>query len=394
MIVSLFKRIQYYSAEIISAFYLNCFVVLKPILKAYSNISTIILDVNLIFLLILFLFFSGKEYDKRKVKSFLLITFVVLLSVCLDYFTRFNDAVFGYLQFFIIYGAVPAFFFLKVNDLKYFLSIWSFFAILGGAFIANDPFCGYAICEDYMTFGSNILPAYAASLIQFYFYKRKIFIIPMLFFLFEIIFFSHKGATFAALCLFLCFFISNSKQSIKNYILGLFGVVLFLNLYKQIIEQFIFLSKQMGVYSYSLSGFEKMFLFAANDEIVSVRTKIWMNVFYELNDSFALGLGVGGFQSRYGGYPHNFFLDILITYGVPLGVVVFFFIIIALHNVIRYRANKFAFIFLMTMFVLWFVPMMSSFTYWMVMPFWVFIYLSFYFNDDKFRFVEPIRNKI
>ena len=379
---SLFRRFRTNIAELISAYYLNCFFILKPLLNEFNHISSILLFGNLFFLVILFVFFSESAYDKRKVKIYVLLSISVLLALILNFFLRSTEGMFEYLRFLIIYGIVPAFFFLKVSNWSFFFKSWTFFAVVAGVILIDDPFNAYAICGDYMVFGLGVLPAFAVSVIQLFLFKIKWFIIPLLVFAFEIVFFAHKGATFTSLFLLIFIFFYSKQSALKNIFFGI-GISCFFVFYKPVIEFLIKIANELGVNSYSLTGFERMFLLSASDEVAKARVKIWENVFFELEDNFALGMGIGNFEFKYGSYPHNFFLEILITYGIPLGVIIFTLLFCSIMNVIHNCKNRDAFVFLMTMFFLWFIPMMSSFTYWAVMPFWVFIFVSFYFGGEK-----------
>ena len=373
------KQCRSYIPEVLSAFYLNSFSILRPL----SNTDSKIIFVNIAVLFFIFVAFSVKPYDLKRVKVYVLLVFSILLFMSFDYLFRSNEYIFECLKSFVLFGMVPAFFFLKVYDVRFFLSLWSFFSVVAGLILAGDPFNGYLLCNGYMTFGMSILPAYAASVIQFFFFKRKIFICPLLFFLLEIVLFAHKGATFTALGLLLFFLFLFSKRNVLKLSIAGLGSFFFLIFYKQIIEQLITISGKLGVDSYSLVGFEKMFLLATSDEVTQARTLIWKKVLFELKEHFAIGMGIGGFELKYDCYPHNFFLEVLVTYGIPFGMFFFGIIFWALKKDIDNYKNKVVFVFLMTMFFMWFIPMMASFTYWSIIPFWIFLFVSFYFYDAK-----------
>lgn len=380
MIRNIFRT---YPAEIIAAFYLNSFVILKPLLID-NSLSIIIEFGNVLLLMFLYFFFTTDLYEKKRLKFFVTFVCVVTSFLIFETLLRSNGNNSKYFIGLCINGIIPALFLLKVYNLNVFLNMWTFFSILAGVILLKDPFNGYLICGGYMVFGTSILPAYASSALQFFVFKRFFFIIPLLFFLFEIVFFAHKGAVFAALVLLLLMFFFNSNRSVLKKVLYGLGIVYFLLFYKLIIAYLIYIVSKIGVASYSLKGFERMFLYAELEDVASARTRIWENLFFELEDHFALGMGIGNFEIKYGCYPHNFFLEILITYGIPIGIIVFSFIFISLKRVFCNYENKACFSFLIIMFILWFIPMMTSFTYWSVMPFWVFGIACFYFSDNNF----------
>ena len=90
-------------------------------------------------------------------------------------------------------------------------------------------------------------------------------------------------------------------------------------------------------------------------------------------------MGIGGFEEIYGNYAHNFVLDILITHGILLSIIILVIILIFIRNTINFK-NKELFIFAMSILLLWSLPMLFSFTYWTVSSFWIFLIINMYIN--------------
>ena len=95
-------------------------------------------------------------------------------------------------------------------------------------------------------------------------------------------------------------------------------------------------------------------------------------------------MGIGGFDKTYGNYAHNFILDILITHGILLSIIILVIIFIFIRNTINIK-NKDLFIFAMSILLLWSLPMLFSFTYWTVSSFWIFLIINMYINKYMVR---------
>lgn len=366
--------------ELITAFYINSFSILTPILKQYSYVSKYILEFEVVVLFIIYVFKSGFKLDKRNINRMCLIDIVVTVLFLIDFLFRKNRFTWIYYYYFLIYGAISAFFFVNVRNYKALLKYWSILAVVGGCMVVKDPLAGYKLSGGYMDFGTIILPAFASSFVIFFYYKIR-FILPLLsIFFIEIILYANKGAIFSAIGIILFFTIylaNNKRERIKRFcIISLVSTMLLL-FSTQILRFFLKVSKDIGVYSYSLSDVEGILSQGMYLNSYTARTGIWRNIILELKNNLFFGLGIGGFEDKYGNYAHNFFLDITITHGIIIGLFIILMVIMFIHNMMLYR-SKDIFVFISIVCLLGILPMMFSFTYWKVNMFWIFVIISLY----------------
>lgn len=379
------KRHSSKLVEIVAAFYVNSFILMRPILANYSYLSTIILIAEIVVLLVIYFFglafkLNGricfKLNPKRCFKILLLFGFVSFVFL-FDYFFRRTSYTWNYYYYFLIYSGLLAIWFINVRDFRIVLKYWTIFAITGGCLVMMDPFNSYAISGDYMSFGSAILPAFAATMIVFTFYKIRIILPLASVFLLEIFLYANKGASLTAISLILFFVIyltENRKEKIKRVIIILAASLIFLLFAKQILMGLFDLAQKLGVDSYSLRGVEQFFE-SSELESFSARSSIWKNILGEFKLHFLVGMGIGGFQEIYGSYAHNFFLDIFITHGFILGFGIIIAIVLFIKKTLFYK-DRAKLVFTTVVLLLWFIPMQVSFTYWTEIYFWTFIVIS------------------
>ena len=89
---------------------------------------------------------------------------------------------------------------------------------------------------------------------------------------------------------------------------------------------------------------------------------------------------IGWMEENTGNYAHNFFLDLISTFGIILSFFILIFLIVMLKKTI-YNSNAFFKYFLLLIFVLWFFPLQFSLTIWKAEAFWVFVGANLYMNN-------------
>lgn len=383
---------EYLGPEIAAAFYLSSFTILKPLLQKYSYVSSSILLIELFCLIIISVIGVKGKIDGLRVRKvlclFLFVTFVFLI----DFVFRRNQVTWYNYYYFLIYGIGTALLMLNVYNISRFLKYWCFFAVVAGLMMATDPINRYAISGDYMNFGSAMLPSYAACLIWFFYYKKRIALPFVVVFFVEILLFAHKGAAITAVVLTLFFIImtneDKNKRIKRTIMVACVGLVAILSV-ERILGLLTKISMRIGVGSYSLTGFYELFS-ASKMQIINVRTQIWSEALTEIGNHFLFGMGIGGFEVAHGNqYAHNFILDILVSHGIILGAVVFLVI-----GKWAYRAFKVSdkdlFILSCAFFILWFFPMMFSFTFWRIHLFWSFIIIGMFFLPKQKEYDSSI----
>lgn len=174
----------------------------------------------------------------------------------------------------------------------------------------------------------------------------------------------------------------DKQKRIKRVVLILGLSIILMILFPTILKSLVKLSAYFGVGSYSLSDVNQILTSGGQLHSYSVRTDIWDNIGTELKKNLITGLGIGGFEVKYGNYAHNFFLDILITHGILIGFCVFIMIAVFIKNTIKCRYKE-RFIFSSVILLLWILPLMFSFTYWKTNYFWLFLIINIYHSVSK-----------
>ena len=374
-------------AEFVAAFYISFFVLFRPVSVVYSYRWSLILGLSLIILFLLTVMSTNFKLNVTLVKKLFILFVVVSIQFLLDSLFRNNEYIIDNFTGFILQGLIVGFFLTNISDYNALLKNWTLFATLSGIIYIPDPFRNYMISEGYMNFGSAILPAFAACVVSFFYYKKKLVAPLAVVFLLEIAIYANKGALVSAIALVIFFIVLNSDNNKERnkkllFIIFLAGIALFF--LSNILSLLVSIANKLGVASYSLTDLGQILNPNTKLSSYSVRNAIWGNVIQELKNSPIFGLGIGGFEAKYGNYAHNFFLDILISHGIIIGFCVFVVIIKMIKNTMcMVRINRDLFVFSFIMLLLWIFPSFFSFTYWKMNSFWIFIIVNL-FNNAKY----------
>jgi len=144
------------------------------------------------------------------------------------------------------------------------------------------------------------------------------------------------------------------------------GVISFINL-DRIFEKVYLILLNYGIKSRSL------LLFSRDEVHLSGRESIYNSLIIELSNSPFLGIGIAGDRLIHSGsYAHNIFLEILVNFGLIIGIIIVtVLVIIIIKNLLIKDKEKYAF------FIIWlnlgFVHLMVSSTYITDMKFWIFL---------------------
>jgi O-antigen ligase len=229
-----------------------------------------------------------------------------------------NPVVYTYFYDFLIFGALPLLLLMRISKLDWFFKYMAYLAVPIILLMGLDPINQYAITSNYMIYGYAVmLPSFMGLFIA-----RKLFglkwTLP-----FEIISFSflvlyaNQGAILSGLALVAMYKIFVEKFDKKTLYLNLsilFVIVLaFINL-RSILETGIGITKSYGGYSYAL---EKTYgSFYGNTDGLSGRGFYWDNAIQMYNERPITGSGIASFESRYGIYTHNIFLETAVSLGI------------------------------------------------------------------------------
>ena len=373
-----------FNSEIVFVLYLFVFTAIKPILLSSGNSLKILFIVTV---LILLASLSNSTIDKGNFIRFVGIVVIILSILGFDMVFRPNSIQSTIPYTFLVYGIIPLFLMINIQDFKAVLKYYCIFSICVGCMYLKDPFVSYKWSSDYMQFGFLImLPAFAGAIIAVYIFKKRICCIFIGIFGIELLLFGNKGAFLTAAILYLTmYFVTTEKneRSKKLIFLMVLVVVVTINM-ESIFRLFTKLLGIADIYSYSLTTFN-MFLFRSNSEVTSARINIWINAWNTFLKSPIWGHGtvyLEGINRSVSGYAHNIVLDIMVSYGI-LGLIVFIYVInISFKDIVK-TIDEFFRNSLILFIVISIVPLMFSLTFWKSSEFWVLIGLVIYRHNEK-----------
>lgn len=377
--------------EFLFALYYFSFSLLKPITTNIQKHSTFVLLFFSIFIFIIWM------YKNRNIalNSVLCIQSCFLLILILIFLFNFllykNSLIILAIYNFVIYGLLPILFISNIKSYYHLMKYWSYISCFIGFLFLIDPLIEYRWSGGYMTFGFEVmLPAFAGTLILSLIYNKKYCFLLSLVFLLELIIFANKGAIITAIVFFIyaiMFFSTTLHNNLKNVIILL--LLLLLYLYRiEIIDLLIYISDILNFDSYSLTTFRIM-LGEKSDMVYDSRIIVYEKALNEIKNNIFFGLGIKGFEYEYGFYPHNFFLDLTLSFGI-LGVIVFLIVLIIsfyrINNFIEKEKKQFV----VLLFIFWFIPLQMSLSFWGVISFWS--YWGIILSTVKKR--QPLQKKL
>lgn len=371
---------KYISNESICAFYLTMFSLLSPLTHTATMGSS-----TLILMCCLGLCFISTFYvvirDNRPIcfHFLFLLLFVIGLLFSFDILIRPNAEIFNYIYSFLIYGAFTVFFCAQVVDFNFFLKTYCILSVISGLIMARDPLQDYLWSNTYMEFGFvSMLPAFSGAVILFTVFKYKISGILMLLFFVELVIFANKGSVLAALVLFIIyvsFFRNRRKNNIKKISVFILSILFLYFYYMDILVFFLGIVRDFGFDSYSLRTMQIVFENTSDNVVFDSRLDIWEKALQYFYNNPLLGCGIGFFHSVSGGYEHNILLEVLNSWGI-VGFLILFVIIYKCVFVIFNERNFLRQTTIVFFFIISFIPLLTSLTFWAYQPFWALLTFS------------------
>ena len=389
--------------EFMFSLFMSLFSLVKPITQPTGYSGVLLFSISLICIFLLF-----NKVNKFNIKGnwveIIIISAIFMTLLLIDAVFRYNENIVFYLYDFSLYAILPFIFVTYVKNYKAVLWYYSIFTILNGIiYIPDAMFNNYELSGSYMQFGfNNILPAISGCGIMFFYFKRKIGLLLLILFGLLSFIYANKGAVLAGAILTLFGYLYVYKNGRIKFtqlalIVSLY-IVISSNL-NSIISKLISFASILGVAdSYALRTLDAMLLGYA-DTVMQARYDIYDVAWHLINQKPFFGWGVGWFEKfSEAPYPHNFFLEILIDYGW-VGTIVFSLLFFYSIFVIRKKGSFEFRVFSFMMLFLWAIPLFSSLTFWRVMPFWIYWYLSFcnhhYIKSEQcFRLLKRGKNNI
>lgn len=383
-------RINISNPELLFVTYYWGFMLLRPLLNAYKNNSTLILFIYVLCLLAFFIVGMILRKENAIGQSVILLLSLFLFFM-VDSVLRHNKYSYEYLYRFIYSGILPVLFLSKVRNADLLLRQFSWFSLFTFLLYGADPLSGYKIFTNYMDYGFNLaMPAFFGLFLGYHYFKIRWMLIFEILCFISILIFANRSALLGILIFISSYFLlisADRKKIMIRWIIPMSILIVFVSINIDTIIKFLYneILVKLGYNSYALSKFTSSLTKLNLHVLFSGREEIWSKAFNMIKENPFLGHGLGSFQARYGFYSHNLLLDLLIFYGL-LGFIIFSFLIfVSLYKIWSpqnsYRLLGFLF------FSIWFPKLFFS-TYFMEdFGFWCFIAFAWLQGSNK-RFIN------
>lgn len=377
------KQIEYtfkgLSSELFLIVYFFMFVFVKPLnlILGKQIESGFLLYVLTSIILVVFFLKNNCVFYKKNSTCFLGIVGLFSCLFILTFLLNGNSQLVVCFKQFLINGIIPLMLIINVKSYGNLLYYWSLIGQFSGIIAILDLSFKLNMFEDYMVLGYEcLLPAIACVLIQFMYYKCRISLLGILIYFPYMLIYTNKGTSLTAIVLFfVLYIITNSKKS-KYRTIIIFGSLISIWLLREgIIKLLVDYAKKRGIESYSINTLAMML--KSSDKVFSLRTGMWDVAKEYINQRPLFGYGIGYFAQEYGIYPHNIILEMSLSFGVILTVMLLIYLTVKFFSIIRSSSLDYK-ILIFTFFILWFIPLSISLSFWQYMPFWIFCGLLIY----------------
>jgi len=308
------------------------------------------------------------------------ITAVVVFAFIISFLRiGFNDTIESYLLIYAYYGLIPLLFINTKHDGTRIIRIISYvgvFAVLYYLIIGVDTPDSLV----YMNSSNILLPCGLAIMNQAFFRKKqknftKLFFV-LAFIAYASLMFSWgtRGALLS-ICMYplinLLSRVSGFKRTIITSLSIAFSYLIFMNL------EYILIWVSNFLYSVGIEPglwLNKTIALLARDNLSNGRLDVWGPALKTTVDNAVFGSGISGLETQCNFYAHNVFLQIVVEYGVFVGLALVIGLIYLIVKTIVYKGDqkrKEYIIFLMASSL---VVLMFTSVYWAFVAFWLFIY--------------------
>lgn len=311
----------------------------------------IYIDIWIEYVLIAILFAINKFRFNNSYNILLLAIIGGLFLFSIVFF--YNQYSFIYLKEFVLYSAPIILVFMiniNYNDLSHVLYKCSLIGSL--LYILILTLNNEAFALDYMTYGyHSIFFSTYVFIYSFYSKKRCSLIYSILTIILTLIYGPRGGLLVVGFMVAIMALFEVKKSLFKK--IFLFATVLFFCIFgvsmaKAVLSTLIFKFK---VDNYSVYQFYSMLSALNLRELLGSRYGIFDTALFFIKNEPLTGLGIGGFQSEMGVFPHNIVIDVFVTFGLALGLVFFLFNIFIGKKMLKFNNNieiKILFIFIVS----------------------------------------------
>lgn len=298
-------------------------------------------------------------------KSSMYVISCVMILFAISFIFNNNSMLYQYFREFIMFGFITVHLFSRVKDLDKFLLYSAIFHTALFLISFTDAFQGYNYYSGYMAYGLFcILPSFLLFHIQRRYYHRLVFLVPELLAIVGALFSNRNTILICVIgVIALDLSLTERKTDVKFKIaaFGIAGIAVITNLSTLL----NFIQVKFNIDSYAIRALINWV--SGENNGLTGRDDIWANAFSEIFNHPILGIGFGGFHSKYGMYCHNLFVDIVSSLGI-VGVPLIIICIVMFIRKYKSRRNRLFIVFITILGVL---PLLFN-TYFIVWkPFWI-----------------------
>jgi len=364
--------------ELLLAFYLFGFTLLRPVLIIAGTRSSSVLFLFILALISVLVL----DIIRRQRVCLNAVWFMAFCAMCvfiLDYVFRNNSFSGKYLYEFIYRALVPIIILSQIKNSRKFLYYYSIFSVITFVIFCLDPLQGYKISGDYMDFGFAVaIPSFFGMYLACHYFKMR-WVFPLeIFCAIETLVFANRSAFLSVIVFVLFTLILWRKSTLKRMVIYLVLLVSAFIVSVNISSLFTFtydLVGRMGISSYALDSVHEYVLDNDVLNLPTGREEIWEMARDVIKERPLFGHGMGILEARWGFYSHSIYYDVILFYGYMGLIVVFLLLINSVRKTIpACLDNK---ILAVLFFCLW-CPKLIFSTYFIKEPaFWCFIAFGF-----------------
>lgn len=277
-----------------------------------------------------------KIFNKRNVVIFLIFIIMFLLNM------EFNnsEALKYYIQEFELYSIPIIIIFLINVDIKKFCKIFLIYNIITVAlYLLAIIINAEKVHEDYMTFGYYSIFSLSFVLIYSYYHKNIPLLVMSIIAIPIIIVNGNRGTILVATTAIIAMLLFSNTKKWKKIIFVCVLIIAAMNITTIVKSSLDFLVARFNISNnYSVRNLYAMIESDDTENSLGGRSAIYEEAIQEIKDNTITGMGIAGFQAKYGYFPHNIFLDIYVTFGIIIGTMYLVYIInIGIHT---YKISK------------------------------------------------------
>lgn len=342
-----------YFLEIINCHIISIIILINPIKLALLWNFNININMGIEYIIILFLIIINRVKIVN-IKN-LVIIFISILLFLLNFLFNDTESLNIYFQEFTYFALPLLIVFLFNIDLNRFLKIFCGYNIINSILYLLVLIINPNVLQvEYMTFGFNAISSITYVMIYSYYNKNmklfgiSIILIPI------IIINGNRSILLIIVASIVLMLLYSIKKPMKKLFLICLCLLIFIFIKPIMIFMLDELTQKFDYISnnYSIRNMYKMLESDSLEDAIGSRYDIYNKGLREIKNNILTGMGIAGFQDKYGYFPHNLIIDVYVTFGLILGTIYLIYIVdlgIKLNNIsLRNIEVKILFIFMVS----------------------------------------------